>query len=134
VSAPKLAGAPLVARALNTRSDNALCDYVLRLFAYHGGPLAVDAVINGMASTTVPKRTKNLEEWFDDVLGQLLRTTAMAAASALEMNRKNMMQTVKWALRANAAVAKTGTESLGTQYEEKMEKILASINWSIAGG
>jgi hypothetical protein len=117
----------------NTRSSSDLRGYVLRLFAYHGGPLALDAVINGMASTTVPQRTKDLEGWFRDVLGQLVRTTATAAASTLEMNQKNMMQTVKLALRANATVAKTGTESLSTQYEEKMQKILASINCSMAG-
>jgi hypothetical protein len=117
----------------NTRSHSALRGYVLRLFAYHGGPLALDAVINGMVITTMPQRTKDVGGWFDDVLGQLVQTTATAAASTLEMNQKNMMQTVKLALRASAAGAKTGTEPPLTQYEELMEKFLASINWSIAG-
>jgi hypothetical protein len=49
------------------------------------------------------------------------------------MNQKNMMQTVKLALRASAAGAKTGTEPPLTEYEQLMEKFLASINWSIAG-
>jgi hypothetical protein len=44
-----------------------------------------------------------------------------------------MMQTAKLALRTSAIAAKTGTESPSAQYEETIEKILASINWSIAG-
>jgi hypothetical protein len=87
-----------------------------------------------MVIATMPQRTKDVAGWFDNVLDQLVRTTATAAASTLEMNQKNMMQTVKLALRASAAVAKTGTESPYTPYEELMEKFLASINWSIAGG
>lgn len=118
----------------NSQSSSALRGYVLRLFAFHGGPLALDAVINGMLTTTAPQRTKDLEGWFTDALGQMVRITAAAASSTLEMNQANMMQIVKLALRASAAAAKTGNESPLTEYEKLMEKFLASINWSIAGG
>lgn len=118
----------------NTRSSRAVRGYVLRLFAFHGGAIALDAVINGMVAKDMPQRTKEVEGWFVDVLGQLIRTTAAAAASTLEMNQTNMIQIIKMALRASAAVSKTGTVLPSTEYEKAMEKILASINRSIAGG
>jgi hypothetical protein len=116
-----------------TRSSSALRGYVLRLFAYHGGPLVLDAIVNGLVITTLPQRTEDLVGWFDDVLGQLVRSIAAAAASTLELNQKDMMQTVKLAVRASAAAAKGGTESPLTRYEKIMETVLASINWKIAG-
>ncbi len=104
----------------------------MRLFAYHGGPLALDAAINGMIITTLPQQAKDVEGWFEDLLGQLVRTNAAAAASIPDLNQKNMMQTIKLSLRASAAAAKTDTEPPLTPYEKTIEKLLASIHWTVA--
>jgi hypothetical protein len=121
----------------NTRSSRARRGYVLRLFAYNGGSLALDAVINGLATTIVPPRAQDLEEWFKNSLDQLVRTTATTAATTLEMNQKNAMQIIKLAQRASAAAVKTGAESPNTQYEAIMENVLATINGplrAVSGG
>jgi DnaJ-domain-containing protein 1 len=130
----KVIRGPAIADGIESaRSSSALRGYVLRFFAYHGGALALDAMINGMATTTVPQQPKDLEGWFSDVFGQVVRTTAAAAASTLDMNQKNMMQTVKLALRARAASAKKGKASSSGPSEETLENILAIVTRSIAG-
>ena len=114
----------------STRSSSALRGYVLRLFAYHGGPLALEAVINGMATTTIPQRAKDLAGWFKNSLDQLVRTTATAATTMLEMNQKNMMQIIKLAQHASEAAVKTGAEPPLTKYEalEQLSFLCSSVS------
>jgi len=85
--------------------------YVYRLFAFCGGALALDAVIQGIGSAALPQRAKDVVVWFDNELDQLVRTRAAAAAAVLPLNQRNALQMIKLALRnaarANKKPAKT---------------------------
>ena len=72
--------------------------YVLRLFAYFGGPLVLDAMVHRLPATNAPEHKQDVSGWLADALGQLVRANAAAAASTLEMNPKTMVQTIKLAL------------------------------------
>lgn len=74
--------------------------YVLRLLAYFGGPLALDAMINGMVPASMPQDDKDVGPWFQDVLSQLVQTTAFTAASTLPLNQRNSMRMIKLAVKS----------------------------------
>jgi hypothetical protein len=106
--------------------------YVLRLFAFFGGPLVLDAMVQGLSATKTPPHEQDVSGWFADALGQLVRSSAAAAASTIEMNQKTMTQMIKLAFRARAAAPKTGKGSPSAPSEETLEKILAAVEGSIA--
>jgi hypothetical protein len=101
--------------------------YVLRLFAYYGGPLVLDAAISGMVPKAMPQRAEDVRGWFDEVLCQLVKSNAAAAASALEMNQKNMIQMMKLAVNMNAAKAKQRGNAPQVYDDSYFEKVLAAI-------
>lgn len=100
--------------------------YVYRWFAYFGGPLALDAAVNGMVST-IPKHAEDVRNWFDTTLNETVRIGAAAAAVTLRLNQKNMMQLIKLASRKSAAKTATSAKDSSPELEEWAGTVLAEI-------
>lgn len=105
--------------------------YVLKLFAYAGGPLALDAVVRGLILKTPPQRIEDVSPWFDDALNQLVQTSAAAAATTLQLNRKNMLQLMKLAIRTNATAAAAQEEREGTELEAVAKRIIKRLHLGV---
>lgn len=73
--------------------------YALRLLAYFGGPLALDAMINGMVPASMPQDDKDVGPWLQEVLSHLVQTTAVAAASTLSLDQRNSMRLMQLAVK-----------------------------------
>lgn len=103
-----------------------------RFFAYHGGPLVLDAVITGLAHTTMPQREEDVGEWFDDALAQSIRARAAAAALSMEINKENVIRLLKLAFRAKEAGKnlKAGAQVSQAEREKKAGEIMAAIDRS----
>ena len=107
--------------------------YVLRLFAYYGGPLVLDAVIQGLSHAKMPSRTGDVEPWFEDVLGQLVRTSAAVAAATIAIDRKNIMRLLTLAMKHRTAV-EPGSETAASDLQNRLKTMLDSVNVAISGG
>jgi hypothetical protein len=108
--------------------------FLYRLFAYHGGPLVLDAMVSGMAPQEMPKRIDDVAEWFDDALGQIVRSRAAAAARVIELNKYNVIGLLKLALGGKrvAKTVRTGTKSARIELDQYAEKIVAKLDWGLA--
>ena len=100
--------------------------YVLRLFAYYGGPLVLDAVIQGFSQAKMPTGVNGVAPWFEDVLGQLVRTSSAAAAATISIDRRNIMPLVKMALKHGTAV-ESGDETAANDLHNRLTTMLESI-------
>ena len=107
--------------------------YVYRLFAFFGGPLVLDAAVNGMINTTMPQHAEDVHAWFDDALNKIVKTSAAAAATTLQFNQQNMMQMIKLALRTSSARAATRAKLADPLLEQRIEQALATIGCGPAG-
>ena len=105
---------------------------VYKFFAFHGGPLVLDAVITGLAHTPMPQRAEDVDEWIDDALAQSIRSRAAAAALFMEINKKNVIGLLKLAFRAKEADknSKAGARRSQADREKKAAEILAAIERS----
>ena len=98
--------------------------YVYRLFAYFGGPLALDAVITGIGPTTTASRMDDVDKWFEDELVQLVRTTAAVAASTLSIHPKNVLRVLKLRF-AQTRTAKVREHVSDTEVENILKAVSA---------
>ena len=104
--------------------------FLYRLFAFHGGPLALDAMIGGMVSTKMPQRVEDVAPWFDGALGQIVRSRAAAAAKILDVNKHNIVHLLKLALGANRAGKRPAGKSPGVS-PEYLEKLVSKLDWDL---
>ncbi len=73
--------------------------YVMRLFAYFGGPLVLDALINPLGETNPPENAEEIRAWSEDAVTQMVRTTGAAAAATVDVAGKNSVQLIRLAQR-----------------------------------
>jgi len=97
-----------------------------RTFAYFGGAIALDAGISGVGTIKMPQSREDLDKWFEQACGQLVRTKAAAAACVLTINRTNTAPLIRLGLLAKNSAPSVNTAS-GAQSEELAAKILAKI-------
>jgi hypothetical protein len=109
--------------------------FLYRLFAYHGGPLALDALIAGLSPDKLPPSRQDLAGWFDDALVQLVRSRAVAAAGVLDVDRNNVLHLLKLALRQkHTATSKAGRHAQQADLDDgQLEKIMAAVERSMGG-
>jgi hypothetical protein len=117
--------------------------YVYRLIGYHGGSLALDALFGGTPSAATPARAEDVADWFDDSLGQTLRSRVAEIASVLEINQRNTPRLIKMALRLKRAkeAARKRAKAANTVLDQQIEDIVATVErvlsppwWSPADG
>ncbi len=103
--------------------------FLYRLFAHHGGPLVLDALVGGIVPSQMPAQAADVPKWFDDALGQLIRSRATAAARVLEINRRNVMQLMKLALHGSriGTASKPRLTKSSTEQQEELDSIIAAI-------
>lgn len=99
--------------------------YVLRLFAYFGGPLVLDAMLSGLLEANTPPRDSDIDSWFDDALNQLVRTTALAAASAFSLNQRNIIPGLQLAMKNRSSKGHTGPHP-GADLDQRVD---AALEW-----
>jgi hypothetical protein len=102
----------------------------MRLFAFSGGPLALDALIHPLAQSKPPQRNGDLKPWCEEVFGHLIRTKAAAASLTLDFTNKNAMQFIKLALK-NRAPAMSREESAK---QKDYDLTLVAVGESIRSG
>jgi hypothetical protein len=109
-------------------SDEEAMGYVLRFFAYHGGPLVLDAMIDGMLPKGMPAGTEDLARWFEKAVAGVTRTRAAAAASVLQIDKSNSLRLVKLAIRIaqSGKPAKAGRKE--SRPEPDVKKILEALD------
>jgi hypothetical protein len=111
--------------------------YLYRLIGFHGGALALDALFGGTPSTATPTRADDVVDWFDDSLGQTLRSRVVEIASILDINQHNTPRLIKMArdlIRAKEAArarAKLANPMLDQQ-DQQIEDILAAVERALS--
>jgi hypothetical protein len=106
--------------------------YLLRLVAYYGGVLALDAMISGLSTVQPPQREKDVSAWLETGLRQSVLSQATAAASVLMPGQPNVMQLMTLALKIRSETNKD-PEAL-SDLEERVEKFFTSIKFTIKDG
>ncbi len=104
--------------------------YVYRWFAFHGGPLVLDAMYSGMSAAEMPERVEDVADWFADSLGRTLRTRVAEMALLLKTDNQNALSLIKKALcakHANAA-ARTRTKSEQAKQDEEIKNIREAVD------
>lgn len=115
----------------NGQLTNAQRGLIYRLFAYYGGPEALEAAMSGLIPASLPSAKKDLEKWYDKALEQIIHTRATAAARVFEVNKYNVMQVLELAMN-NAAQKQLATGSLGGGIEDFAEKVTGALGrWSL---
>src|SRR5262249_50069263 len=105
---------------------------VYRLFAYYGGPEALEATITGLMGSTFPSAKKDIEKWFETALEQIVRSRATQAARVLQINKFNIMHVIELAL-TGAREKQEGSNSAGAKFDEFAEKVTGIVgNWGMA--
>jgi hypothetical protein len=107
--------------------------YLYRLFAYFGGPLVLDAIVNGLGTKTRPQFGDDVGDWFDDALKQIVRSTALAAAHSVQLNERNMMQFIRLAQRKRPARSATRASGPPKDFDKWVEEVWATISQDQAG-
>jgi len=107
--------------------------YAMRLFAYYGGPLVLDAVIQGLSQAKMPNGVNGVAPWFEDVLDQLVRTSAAVAAATVSIDRKSMMRLLTLAMKHRTAVEPAG-ETADNDLNIRLKTVLDSVQAAVSGG
>jgi hypothetical protein len=107
----------------------------LKFFAYHGGVLVLDAVVNGLSQTTIPQSFEDAVRWIEDAQTQIVRSRAATAAYLLEINKDNVIPMMKLAIRCNKPNEKSNIDAQPTAeaWEKQAEQILAAVEQGIFG-
>jgi hypothetical protein len=92
--------------------------YVLRLLAYFGGPLALDATIQGFAATPPPQSSADVDSWLAEALGQVVTIKAIAAVIGMSPHARHVMPFLKLAMKRRAPV-----EDVDFEMAEHVRKI-----------
>ena len=102
--------------------------YMYRLFAYHGGPLVLEAIVSGVGQVPMPRSSKEVPVWLDAAIANIIRSRAVVAANWLELNRKNAMQLIKLSIRLCADSSKHCSSSSSQKAsEEQLQEIIAAL-------
>src|SRR5205814_1447510 len=101
--------------------------FLFRLFAYHGGPLVLNAMVSGMTIKSVPQRAEDIAPWFDDAMGQIVRSRSAAAAQVLEVNKHSVFRLLKLALIAQRANKGSAGASPGVS-EQHLAHIVKTLD------
>jgi hypothetical protein len=88
-------------------SEEAERGYVMRKFAYSGGPLVLDALLNPIQ--TANPQPRNVEEWFQECAASGIAVAAASAVTATEFTHAETLQLMKLALK-NASRVRTEEE------------------------
>lgn len=105
---------------------------IYRLFAYYGGPEALEAAMSGLIPSALPSAKKDLEKWYDKALEQIIHTRAATAARMFEINKYNVMQVLELAL-SNTVQRQMASGSVGGGIEDFAEKVTGAMSgWSLA--
>jgi hypothetical protein len=75
--------------------------YVMRLFAYFGGPLVLDTLMNPFGETKPPENAAEFRAWSEEAVTQIVRAMGTVAAATIEVTCKNTMQLMRLAQRLN---------------------------------
>ena len=76
--------------------------WMYRLVGYHGGALALDAMIGAIMPSPKLLGNSDVGGWFDDDLKYVLRSHAVMAANSLVLNSDNSARLIQLALRSRA--------------------------------
>lgn len=105
--------------------------YLLKLCAYIGGPLALDAMINGMLPENMPQSGQEIGPWFGDLLSQMVRINGINSASGLPLSYRDIAQGLGLGKTARSGKSARGHAATGPTNEHDYEKILEAIEKSL---
>jgi hypothetical protein len=98
--------------------------YAYRVFAFHGGPLALDSVMSAMKTSPMPVRWEDVDDWLDDALVDIVRVRAAIAALVLPINNRNAIRFIKLATRMYKRSAPECAQGL-SDFEDRIRPFLA---------
>jgi hypothetical protein len=100
---------------------------LLRIVAYYGGLVALDAALNLDISSSTPGGSQNPTSWFEKLLGGSVTTRAIEAALTMELNRKNAMRFLKLAMRLHRSRRSTSTNIESQEVDRRLYKFLQEV-------
>lgn len=114
---------------LGSREEPALTDNwfdgTLKLFAYRGGQMVLDTMVNNCPTTAKPKTANGVNEWLDEFVINGIKRKAAQIVVKLKINKYNAMELLK--INAELISAQKALESgtaIGTQeYTTEVAKI-----------
>lgn len=115
----------------NGQLTNSQRGVIYRLFAFYGGPEALEAAMSGFMPSALPSAKKDLEKWYDKALEQIIHTRAASAARMFEINKYNVMQVLELAV-SNATQRQMASNSVGGGIEDFAEKVTGAMGrWNL---
>jgi hypothetical protein len=69
--------------------------YVLRHFAYIGGPQVLNALVQGFAQASPPERSEDVTAWCQELVSRALNIKVAVAAETLELTNANKLRLIK---------------------------------------
>jgi hypothetical protein len=66
-----------------------------RMFAYFGGPLALDLIVSGFNEHPIPRRASDMAEWSEEIYSTLIVRQGMIAGKTLTQNKFNVVQVIQ---------------------------------------
>jgi hypothetical protein len=104
---------------------------VYKMFAYHGGPVVLDALLASLSpNIQIATSITNSAAWFDETLKEAIRCTAAEAFCALEIGQSNLMPMLKLGLDQQRAAAGNHTRHDSTSMDpaRNIEVFLAQFS------
>ncbi len=116
--------------------DGSLSDaqrgFLYRLFAYYGGSIALDVLIDGIGRNAAPQSPADVARWLDASLNDLVRVRATAAAAIVELNQRTAKHIIKLALSGNRKQRASGNRGPDVESDKRLLEFFSQYR-EIAG-
>jgi predicted RNA-binding Zn ribbon-like protein len=111
-------------------------DFTPKLFAYFGGPLALDGILYQLETGNRIGQADQYQDYFDRQVERVLRSRTAVESLRLEVNRYNNMEllNVYCRLREVERQHYEGHGGAKTTLETAVNDMLESLPWSVGGG
>ncbi len=103
-----------------------------KYFAYFGGPILLDFIVNGDAGLDKPRETGELGEYLDKFLTGTIRRRANVAATEISINRYNAVELIgmHYRLLELQAESDTGLPGSSQKWQDNVTRFLSEVPWS----
>lgn len=106
-------------------------DMSLKFFAYFGGPLVCDMMVNGFQRNHV-KKVDELADYFNDQFAMQIKRRSAQAATQFEINKYNVMELFTVHTRL-IEIQRSGlnAEDKHTEFEKNINALMNEFPWSV---
>jgi hypothetical protein len=135
IKRPTLTAPAKLATPGMTQVDNCLAkpflDGSLKLLAYFGGPLVVDALLSGFECGNMPASREAVQGWTDSAIAKTLKRRLLQVSNLFEINKYNVMELFEVCAKLRALEqADYASGRSRTEYEQHVQATINAIPWT----